>query len=159
MMDDTFADLIEMGIIIVYMDDILIFAKDKKTLEENTKKVLDRLQKNDLFLKPKKCEFGKMKIKYLRMVIEEGHVSMDPGKLKGIQEWPILTTVKQARAFLEFGNFYRRFIRKFSDVARPLNDLLKKDKTFEWTAECQQSFDELKKRFTEEPVLTMPDHS
>ena len=93
------------------------------------------------------------------MVIEEGHVSMDPGKLKGIQEWPVPTTVKQTRAFLGFGNFYRRFIRKFSDVARLLNDLLKKDKTFEWTAECQRSFDELKKRFTEEPVLTMPDHS
>ena len=137
MMDDTFADLIEIGIIIVYMDDILIFAKDKKTLEENTKKVLDRLQKNDLFLKPKKCEFGKSKIKYLGMVIEEGHVSMDPGKLKGIQERPVPTTVKQTQAFLGFGNFYRRFIRKFSDVARPLNDLLKKDKTFEWTEECQ----------------------
>ena len=159
MMDDTFADLIKIGIIIVYMDDILIFAKDKKTLEENTKKVLDRLQKNDLFLKPKKCEFGKTKIEYLGMVIEEGHVSMDPGKLKGIQEWPVPTTVKQTRAFLGFGNFYQRFIRKFSDVARPLNDLLKKDRTFEWTVECQRSFDELKKRFTEEPVLTMPDHS
>ena len=58
------------------------------------------------------------------MVIEEGHVSMDPGKLKGIQEWPVPTTVKQTRAFLGFGNFYQRFIRKFSDVARPLNDLL-----------------------------------
>ena len=159
MMDDTFAHLIEMGIIIVYMDDILIFAKDKKTLEENTKRVLDQLQKNDLFLKPKECEFGKTKIEYLGMVIEEGHVSMDPGKLKGIQEWPVPTTVKQTRAFLGFGNFYRRFIWKFSDVARPLNDLLKKDKTFEWTEECQRSFDELKKRFTEEPVLSMPDHS
>ena len=74
MMDDTFADLIKIGIIIVYMDDILIFAKDKKTLEENTKKVLDRPQKNDLFLKPKNCEFGKMKIEYLGMVIKEGHV-------------------------------------------------------------------------------------
>ena len=104
MMDDTFADLIEIGIIIVYMDDILIFAKDKKTLEENTKRVLDRLQKNNLFLK---CEFRKTKIEYLGMVIEEGHVSMDPGKLKGIQEWPVPTTVKQTRAFLGFGNFYR----------------------------------------------------
>ena len=58
-----------------------------------------------------------------------------------------------------FGNFYQHFIRKFSDIARPLNDLLKKDKTFDWTDECQQSFDDLKSRFTEEPVLMMPDHS
>ena len=88
------------------MDNILIFAKDKKTLEENTKRVLNRLRKNDLFLKPKKCEFGKTKIEYLGLVIEEGHISMDPGKLKGIQEWPIPTTVKQTRAFLGLGNFY-----------------------------------------------------
>jgi Reverse transcriptase (RNA-dependent DNA polymerase) len=144
MMDNAFSDMIDEGIIIIYMDDILIFAKDKKTLEGNTKRVLARLQENNLFLKPKKCEFCKEKIEYLGMVIEEGKVSMDPGKLKGIKEWPAPTTVKQVRAFLGFGNFYRRFIRKFSDIARPLNDLLKKDKAFEWTAECQQSFDELK---------------
>src|ERR1700734_2772882 len=159
MMDHTFADMIEEGILIVYMDDILIFSKDESTLEDNTKRVLERLRKHDLFLKPKKCEFSKTKIEYLGMVIEEGKVSMDRGKLRGIQEWPTPTTVKQVRAFLGFGNFYRRFIRKFSDIAGPLNDLLKKDKTFDWTKECQQSFDNLKRRFTEEPVLMMPDHS
>ena len=61
------------------------------------------------------------------MVIEEGKVSMDSGKLKGIQDWPTPTTVKQVRGFLGFGNFYRKFIRKFSDIAQPLNELLKKD--------------------------------
>ena len=159
MMDHAFADMIEEGILIVYMDDILIFAKDEMTLQSHTKRVLDRLRKHDLYLKPKKCEFCKTKVEYLGMVIEEGKVSMDKGKLRGIEEWPAPTTVKQVRAFLGFGNFYRRFIRKFSDIARPLNDLLKKDKTFEWTEECQQSFDDLKKRFTEEPVLMMPDHT
>ena len=84
---------------------------------------------------------------------------MDTGKLKGIRDWPVPTTVKQVRAFLGFGNFYRRFIWHFSDLAKPLNDLLKKDQKFEWTNDCQQAFEELKKRFTEEPVLMMPDHS
>ena len=63
------------------------------------------------------------------MVIEEG-ISMDPGKLEGIQDWPAPTTVKQTRGFLGFGNFYRRFIRDFSNLAKPLNDLLKKDQKF-----------------------------
>ena len=67
--------------------------------------------------------------------------------------------MKQVRGFLGFGNFYRRFIQHFSEIAKPLNELLKKDRTFEWTQECQRSFDELKKRFTEEPVLAMPDHT
>ena len=77
--------------------------------------------------KLKKCEFGKMKIKWLGMIIEEGKILMDSGKLKGIKEWPIPTTVKQVRGFLRFGNFYRRFIKHFSEVAKPLNNLLKKD--------------------------------
>ena len=59
--------------------------------------------------------------------------------------------------FLGFGNFYQRFIRGFSEITRPLNELLKKDRNFEWTTECQQAFDDLKTRFTSEPVLVMPD--
>jgi hypothetical protein len=155
MMDEIFADMIDGGIVIIYMDDIFIFAPDETTLMENTKKVLTRLQKNDLFLKPAKCEFNKTKVEYLGLVIEEGKISMDPGKLKGIQDWPVPTTVKQVRGFLGFGNFYRRFIWRFSDLAKPLNDLLKKDKKFEWTNDCQKVFDSLKRRFTEEPVVTI----
>jgi len=150
MMDDIFGDMINDCIIIVYMDDIFIFAPDEVTLTENTKKVLQRLKDNDLFLKPAKCEFNKTKVEYLGMIIEEGKVSMDPGKLKGIRDWPAPTTVKQTRGFLGFGNFYRRFIRSFSNLAKPLNDLLKKDQKFEWTISQQKAFDELKKRFTEE---------
>ena len=159
MMDDIFGDMVEECIIIVYMDDIFLFAPDEATLTANTKRVLARLRENDLFLKPTKCEFNKTKVEYLGMVIEEGKISMDPGKLKGIKDWPTPTTVKQTRAFLGFGNFYRRFIKGFSNLAKPLNDLLKKDQKFEWTDECQQTFDELKKRFTEEPVLAMPDQT
>ena len=93
------------------------------------------------------------------MIIEEGKISMDPGKLKGIQDWPTPTTIKQDRGFLGFGNFYRRFIWHFSNLARPLNDLLRKDQKFEWTEICQKAFDQLKKWFTEEPVLMMPDQT
>ena len=93
------------------------------------------------------------------MIVEEGKIAMDPLKLGGIRDWPIPNTVKQVRSFLGFGNFYRRFIHHFSKLARPLNDLTKKDKIFEWTDECQSAFDTLKKKFTEEPVLMIPDHS
>jgi len=125
MMDSIFDDIITGTIIIVYMDDMFVFEKELPTLIENTKKVLQRLRDNDLYLNPKKCEFHKTKIKYLGMVIKEGKVSMDTSKLKGIQDWPIPTTVKQVRGFLGFGNFYRRFICNFSDIAQPLNELLK----------------------------------
>ena len=98
-MDDIFGNMINECIIIVYMDDIFIFAPDEATLTENTKRVLKWLQDNDLFLKPTKCEFNKTKVEYLGMVIEEGKISMDPGKLKGIRDWPAPTTVKQTRGF------------------------------------------------------------
>jgi hypothetical protein len=145
MMDDIFGDMINECVIIAYMDDIFLFAPEEPTLTKNTKKVLARLRENNLFLKPTKCEFNKTKVEYLGMVIEEGKMSMDPGKLKGIKDWPAPTTVKQTRGFLGFGNFYQRFIKGFLNLAKPLNDLLNKDQKFEWTDKCQRAFNELKK--------------
>ena len=159
MMDDIFGDLINDCIIIVYMDDIFIFAKDILTLTENTKEVLKQLKDNDLFLKPMKCEFNKNKVEYLGMIIKEGKISMDPRKLAGLRNWPALTSVKQTRKFLGFRNFYQWFIQHFSQLAKPLNDLLQKDQRFNWTTECQQAFETLKKHFTEELVLMMPDQT
>ena len=142
MMDSIFKDMIEGTLIIVYMDDILIFAKTQEELEWITKMVLQRLWDNDLFLKPKKCEFNK---EYLGLIIQEGQLLMDPVKVKGLSDWPTPTTVKQVQSFLGFGNFYRRFIKKFFELAMSLNNLLKKNIKFEWPEECQKSFDTLKK--------------
>ena len=108
-----------------------------------------------MYLKPKKCEFAKEKIKYLGMIISHNSVAMDPVKLKGIKDWPTPTTIKQVRSFLGFGNYYRRFIQKFAHLAQPLNNLLKKDVKYEWDQECQITFDLLKLKFSEEPVLMM----
>ena len=88
------------------MDDIFIFAKDIPNLTKNTKEVLKRLKDNDLFLKPTKCNFNKTQVEYLGMIIEEGKISMDPGKLAGLRDWPTPTSVKQTQKFLGFGNFY-----------------------------------------------------
>jgi RNase H-like domain found in reverse transcriptase len=112
-----------------------------------------------LYFKAKKCEFRKPKIKYLGLVVEEGKLAMDPEKLKVILDWPVPKTVKEVRSFIGFGNFYCCFVKGFSHLAHPLHDLLKKDKKFVWSEECQESFDQLKRRFIKEPVLMMPDHS
>jgi RNase H-like domain found in reverse transcriptase len=84
---------------------------------------------------------------------------MNPAKLKGILDWPAPKTVKEVQSFIEFGNFFHHFVKGFSHLAHPLYDLLKKDKKFVCSEECQESFDQLKKRFAEEPVLIMLDHS
>jgi RNase H-like domain found in reverse transcriptase len=108
-------------------------------------------------LKPRSA-IQKPKIEYLGLVVKEGKLAMDPAKLKGILYWPAPKTVKEVRSFIGFGNFYHCFVKGFSYLAHPLHDLLKKDKKFVWSEECQESFDQLKKRFTEEPVLMMLDH-
>ena len=95
MMDKIFATMIKEKLVIIYMEDILIFAKTKEELKQNTKLALEKLRENDLLLKAKKCEFERTKIEYLGMIIEEGQISMNPIKLAGIREWPTPTTVKQ----------------------------------------------------------------
>jgi Reverse transcriptase (RNA-dependent DNA polymerase) len=124
MMDSIFSDMIEGRKVIVYMDDILIFAENQEELQERTKLVLQQLREHNLFLKPKKCEFNKTTMEYLGLIIQEGKLSMDPVKLSGIRDWPTPTTVKQVRGFIGFANFYRRFIKKFSELVLPLNNLL-----------------------------------
>ena len=84
---------------------------------------------------------------------------MDPVKLNRIKDWPVLTTVKQVRSFLGFGNYYWQFIHGYGNLTWPLNDLLRKDERFEWTPEWQDTFDTLKQCFTESPVLLMPNSS
>ena len=106
MMDSIFKDMVERNQVIVYMDDILIHAADEDELEQQTKEVFRRLREQDLYLKPKKCEFKKTRVEYLGMIIEEGKIAMDPIKLRGLRDWPVLTTVKQVQSFLGFGNFY-----------------------------------------------------
>jgi Reverse transcriptase (RNA-dependent DNA polymerase) len=124
MMDSIFSDMIKESIVIVCMDNILIFASNQEDLQKHTKIVLQQLQEHNLFLKPKKCEFNKTTIEYLRLINQEGKLSMDPVRLSGIRDWPFPNMVKQVRGFLEFANFYQWYIKKFSELVLLLNNLL-----------------------------------
>jgi Reverse transcriptase (RNA-dependent DNA polymerase) len=114
MIDDIFMTMIDQRLVIVYMDNILIFAETEEELRRITKQVLEKLQEHNLFLKAKKCKFCKTKIEYLSMIIEQGKIAMDLVKLGGIRDWPTPTTVKQVRSFLGFGNFYQKSISHYS---------------------------------------------
>src|SRR5271156_4248382 len=120
MMDGIFDELIANGIVVVYLDDILIFTKSLEEHREVTRKVMDLLRKHNLFLKPEKCEFERQVVEYLGVVISKNSVKMDPAKVAG---WPIPTNKKEVQSFLGFTNFYRRFIKGFSHMAGPLFNL------------------------------------
>jgi RNase H-like domain found in reverse transcriptase/Reverse transcriptase (RNA-dependent DNA polymerase) len=157
MMNDIFKDMIDEGWIVIYMDDILIFSEKLPNHQERTRRVLEQLREHDLYLKPEKCKFDVQEVEFFGLIVQPNRLSMDPTKLAGIKDWPAPTNVKGVRSFLGFGNFYRRFIRHFAELARPLKDLTQKDKVFDWTSECQTVFDVLKERFGKSPVLLMPD--
>ena len=106
--------------------------------------VFKKIEENDLYLKLEKAEFCAQHLEYLGIIIEPGQISMDPAKLDGICSWPSLKTVKQLRSFLRFGNFYRKFIRKYSSITQLLNNLLKKNISFNWTQKCEDTFLDIK---------------
>jgi len=156
MMNDILGDLICIQLVIVYLDNILIFGTYLKEHKRLVKEVLKRLQFNDLYAKAEKCFFEQSSIKYLGVIISENKVQMDEEKLSGVLEWPVPTKVKQVQAFLGFVNFYRRFIENFTKMSKPLSDLTKKDSTWTWGKEQQNAFEVLKKAFTMAPVLRIP---
>jgi hypothetical protein len=159
LMDHLFGDFIAEGWLIIYMDDLLIHLAWDDKHRERTEKVLQRLQDNHLYLKLEKCAFAVPEVEYLGMVIKEGHVTMDPTKLTTINEWQPPTSVKGVHLFIGFCNFYRRFISDFSNIARPLHDLTKKNARWDWTPACEDAFLTIKDTFTRQPVLSMPDIS
>ena len=107
MMDEIFANQIREEHLIIYMNDMFIHTSDLPTNIACTKRALEWLQKNNLYAKPEKCVFWEKKVDYLGMIIKEGKITMDPVKLKGIKDWPKLTTVKELQQFLRFVNYYQ----------------------------------------------------
>uniref|UniRef100_A0A1A8FIG4 Gypsy retrotransposon integrase-like protein 1 n=1 Tax=Nothobranchius korthausae TaxID=1143690 RepID=A0A1A8FIG4_9TELE len=143
----------------VYLDDILIFSKNIAEHKEHVRAVLQRLLQNRLFVKAEKCEFHVPSVKFLGFILESGRLRADPEKTQAILDWPTPTSRKQLQRFLGFANFYRRFIRNYSQVAAPLTSLTSVSRPFVWTPQAQDAFAQLKRRFTQAPVLTRPDHT
>jgi hypothetical protein len=143
--------------VVVFIDDILIFSKVMEEHEEHLRLVLEKLRSNQLYAKFSKCEFWLTKVAFLGHVTSAGGVSVDPGKVKDVLNWMPPTTVSEIRSLLGLAGYYHRFIKDFSKIAKPMMKLLEKNKPFEWTKECQASFEELKKQLTSSPVLVLPD--
>ena len=146
-MDSTFRDMIVEGWLIIYMDDVLVFAETLEECQEWTKQVLDRMKEEDLHLKLAKCAFDQTEVEYLGLIVKNGEVLMDPTKLKAMEQWELPKSVKVVRSFIGFCNFYQKFILNFSTLTRPLHNLTKKGVTFHWRKEQDDAFVKLKEMF------------
>jgi hypothetical protein len=143
--------------VVVFINDILIFSKNEEEHDEHLHLVLQKLRENQLYGKLSKCEFWLKEVSFLGHIISEGGISVDPTKVKSVSSWNTPQNLSDIQSFLGLAGYYRRFIEGFSKIAKPMIELLEKGKTFEWTPRCEASFQELKKRLTTTPVLTMPD--
>ena len=157
MMNKLLRDLVSMGKVAVFINDVIIVTELKEGHNELVAEVVRRLEENDLYVKPEKCKWKVREVEFLGVVIGPEGIKIEEGKVKGVLEWPTPKCVKDVQKFLGLANYYRRFIEGFAMVARPLHNMVKKDKRWEWTKKQEEVFKELKKRFTEEPVLAASD--
>ena len=140
-----------------YLDDILVYSPDMETHLEHLRKLFMKLREVDLKLKEVKCNFLKKHIQYLGHIVLRKGITTMPEKLACIKDMPPPKTPKEVKQFLGLIGYYRKFVPRFSDLARPLNVLTRKDVPFEWTPICQKSFELLKASLMTEPILTYPD--
>ena len=159
---------------LIYLDDIVVFSTTFEEHIERLAAVFRRLQTNNLKLKASKCEFFKREVTYLGHVVSEEGIRTDPAKTEAVLNWPVPKTVKQVRMFLGFTGYYRRFVKGYASIVRPLNDLLighptnkkakkgrkpkSKPSDFVWGQEQEQAFRTIIERLTHPPVLAYADY-
>jgi len=156
-MNEILRDLINEGKVIVFVDDVLVGTETEKGHDEIMEKILRRLEENDLYVKPEKYMWKVRKIGFLEVVIGPNRIEMEKEKVEEVLSWPESKNMKDVRKFLGLANYYRKLIKDFTQVARPMNMLTRKDVKWQWGTEQQQAFDELKWVFTTKPVLAAPD--
>jgi len=152
-------DLINEGKVTVFVDDVLVGTETEERHDKIVEEILRRLEENDLYIKLEKCVWKTRKIRFLKVIMGPNGIEMVKVKVKvnGVLSWPEPKNVKDIRKFLGLANYYRRFIKIFAQVARPMNVLMRKDGKWQWGQEQQKAFDKLKRIFTTRPVLAVPD--
>jgi Reverse transcriptase (RNA-dependent DNA polymerase)/RNase H-like domain found in reverse transcriptase/Integrase zinc binding domain/Chromo (CHRromatin Organisation MOdifier) domain/Aspartyl protease len=161
LMNDMFRDLLDVCVI-VYLDDILVYSKNKEEHEQHLRQVLQRLKDNQLYAKLSKCTFFANSVEYLGHIADGDGLRPNPRLIQALTDFPRPKTLKELQSFLGLANYYRKFIANFSHIALPLTDATRNTtrsnlRPIEWTESMQAAFDELKKVLTSAPCLALPD--
>ena len=157
--NDIFSHLIG-RFVVIYLDDILVYSPDLDTHKIHVRQVLQILRANKLFAKLEKCVFAVKELPFLGYVLSDSGFRMDPEKVRAIMDWDLPENLKALQRFLGFANFYRKFIKNYSLVVKPLTDMTRKGSDFsKWSHAAKTAFTSLKERFTSAPILVQPDVS
>ncbi|XP_062203827.1 uncharacterized protein LOC133906051 [Phragmites australis] len=154
-MNSVLSDLLR-KCVVMFIDDILIYSKTWQDHVKHLQLVFEILQANGLKVKLSKCCFAQQQLAYLGHVISARGVQTDPDKISIIKDWPTPSTVKEVRSFLGLVGYYRKFVRHFGHLSKPLTNLLKKGEIFVWTQTTDEAFQALKRALITALVLAMP---
>ncbi|GFU80556.1 retrovirus-related Pol polyprotein from transposon 17.6 [Trichonephila clavipes] len=150
-----FRDLTRKGIVISYLDDLVIPAKNEQEGLEKLKIIFEVAKKYGLEIKFKKCQFLKKKIEFLGHIVESGTIKPSPTKTLAVRKFPEPTTIKQVQSFLGLTGYFRKYIKDYSKIAKPLSDLTRKENLFVFFSGLnkKEAFEKLKKIMSEGPIL------
>ncbi|GBM60122.1 Transposon Ty3-I Gag-Pol polyprotein [Araneus ventricosus] len=148
-----FRDLTRKGIVISYKDDVIIPSKDLKEGLGKLKVVFKVAKKYGLEIKFKKCQFLMRKVEFLRHIVENGTIKPSTAKTLAVRKFPEPTTVKKVQSFLGLTGYFRKYIKDYSKIAKPLSDLTRRENQFVFGIEQKEAFEKLKKIMSEGPVL------
>ncbi|KAJ9532015.1 hypothetical protein QJQ45_003724 [Haematococcus lacustris] len=155
-MNDIFRDYLN-DFVVVYLDDILVFSKNKAEHLKHLEIVFRILKEHELYAKLKKCEFEKSELKFLGHLVGVNGIRPDPAKIQSIKDWPPLNDVAAIRSFVGLATYFRMFIQGFAKLVEPLTNLTKKDVTWCWDDKCEEAFQGVKHALSNAPVLSLPD--
>nr|GEY99338.1 putative reverse transcriptase domain-containing protein [Tanacetum cinerariifolium] len=143
--------------VIVFIDDILIYSRNKEEHANHLRIILKLLRKEKLYTKFSKCDFYIQTVQFLGHLIDNQGLHVDPAKIEAVKNWASPTTPTEIRQFLGLAGFYRRFIEDFSKIAKSLTILTQKDKKFVWGKDQEMAFQILKQKLFEAPILALPE--
>ena len=143
-------------ICVPYLDVIIIFSSTPEEHLERLRLVFERFRAHNLKINPDKFDFFRMKVQFLGHIVSKNGLEVDPSKIEAVQKFPVPRSQTEVESFLGLASYYRRFVPKFAEIARPLHKASETSTKFEWTPEAQDAFESLKLKLTSTPILVFP---
>jgi hypothetical protein len=155
----VFRPLMLEGILLIYLDDLMVLAVDEDEAANRLERVLGVAEDYGLNIKWKKCNFVKNEVEFLGLVVKDGTITPSPDRVKAVMHFPTPKSIKKLQSFLGLTSYFRKFIENYSLIAKPLSDLFRGDAKFSWHGKQQEAFQKLKECLSNHPVLQIYDPS